>query len=136
MSGRKNNLQTFKIINNGDMSAASITGTVTCIQWLDDIGLQFNWAGAPVGTIAIQVSADYAQDNMSPPNVTNAGNWINLTLTYWNGSAFVTDTSIPTSVGSPVYVDLALLSAPWIRVQYTKTSGSGTLQAYITAKMV
>lgn len=136
MSGRKNNLLNYNTITAGDMSQASLTSTVTNIQFLDDIGCQFSWTGSPVGTIAIQVSADYAQDGMSPPNVTNAGHWIPLTFTYWNGSAFVTDTSIPTSVGSPVYIDLAFLSAPWIRAVYTKTSGSGTLTASITAKEI
>lgn len=134
MSGRKSNLQKFQCITSGDMSQASITSTITSIEFLDDIGYQFNWTSSPVGTIAIQVSIDHAQDAQG--NVTVAGNWTPLTFTYWNGAAFVTATSIPTSVGSPVYIDLALLSAPWIRAVYTKGSGSGTLNAFITGKMV
>lgn len=118
------------------MSTASLTSTVTNIQYLDDIGYQFNWTGSPVGNFQLQVSADYAQDGMSPPNVTNAGNWVPLTFTYWDGSMFVTGTSIPTTVGSPIYIDLALLSAPWIRAVYTKVSGSGTLDAFVTAKQI
>ena len=114
------------------MSLSSIASSITDIQWLDDVGLQFVWTGSPTGTFAIQVSADYNNNNPSAPT----GNWVPLTLTYWNGSSFVTATSIPTSAGSPIYVDLALLSAPFIRVVYTKGSGSGTLTATITAKMV
>lgn len=136
MADKKNQLLKYQNITNGDMSLSSITSTITNISFLDDIGVQFNFSGAPVGTLAIQVSADHAQDYSSPPNVTVAGNWVNLVFTYWNGTAFVTDTSIPTSVGSPVYIDLALLSSPWIRAVYTKTSGSGTLQAFITGKAV
>lgn len=134
MSGRKNSLPSYKTINGGDMSAASLTSTVTNIQFLDDIGYQFSWTGSPVGTLAIQVSADYAADLNG--NVTNAGHWAPMVFTYWNGAAFVTDTSIPTSVGSPIYLDLSLLSAPYIRAVYTKTSGTGTLTAYVTAKML
>jgi hypothetical protein len=96
--------------------------------------MQFNFTGAPVGTISVQVSIDYAQDQNN--NVTNPGNWTPLTLTYWNGSTFVTATSVPTSVGSPIYLDLALLSAPWVRAVYTASSGSGTLNSFISAKEI
>lgn len=136
MSGRKLNLLKYQSIKDGDMSQASLTSKVTNIQFLDDVGYQLNWSGAPVGNIQIQVSADYAEDYSSPPNVTNPGNWVTLVLTYWNGSVFVTNTSIPTSVGSPIYLDMSFLSAPWIRIVYTKISGSGTLEAFITAKQL
>lgn len=130
---RKNTLQSYKTINAGDMSTASLTSTVTSIQYLDDIGVQFTWSGSPVGTFAVQVSADFVRDDTNG-QVMNTGHWVPIVLSYWNGTVFVTDTSLPTSVGSPIYVDLALLSAPWIRVVYTKTSGTGTLTAVITGK--
>lgn len=138
MSDKKNNLLKYQSITNGDMSQASITSAVTNISFLDDVGVQFNWSGAPVGTFQIQISADHAQDYSSPPNVTVPGNWVPLTFTYWDAgtSTFITGTTIPTSVGSPIYLDLALLSSPWIRAVYTKVSGTGTLQAFITAKAV
>lgn len=136
MSGRKNVLLPFHNIVAGDMSTASITSTVTEIKYLDDIGIQLTWTGSPVGNFEIQISADYQQDTNNPPNVLRTGHWVPLVLTYWNGSAFVTGTDIPTSLGSPVYFDLALLSAPYIRVVYTKTSGTGTLDGYITAKVI
>ena len=122
MSSRKNFLH-YPIITNGDMSAASITSAITNIQRLDNIGIQLNWTGAPVGTFAVQVSADYAQDIEG--NVTNAGNWTPLALT----------PSPITALGSPIYIDIAQISAPWIRAVYTKTSGTGTLQTTIVGKM-
>lgn len=134
MSGRKSNLLNYQTISSGDMSAASLTSSVTNIQFLDDIGVQFNFSGSPVGSFAVQVSADYAQDTFG--NVTNPGNWAPLTFSYFNGATTITATSIPTSAGSPIYIDMALLSAPWIRAVYTKVSGTGTLDAYITAKVV
>lgn len=134
MSGRKSNLRLFKNIDAGDMSQASVTSTVSNIQMLDNIGLQLSWTSSPVGTFAVQVSADHAQDTEG--NVTTAGQWTPITLTYLLSGAITQDTSIPTSVGSPIYLDLNQLSAPWIRIVYTRTSGSGTLSGYITAKMV
>lgn len=107
------------------MSAASVTSAVTNIQFLDNIGYQFNFTGTPTGTFVIQVSADYAQDNQG--NVTNVGNWIPISFT-----------SPPVASGSPgtIYIDLNELSAPWIQAVYTKTSGTGTLNAYVTGKML
>lgn len=131
---RKNNLRLYQSITNGNMASASLTSAVTNIQWLDNIGIQLNFTGSPVGDFAVQVSADYAQDDNG--NVTNPGNWVPLTLTYLVGSTFVSAQSVPTSVGSPIYLDLNELSCPWIRVVYTKTSGTGTLNAFITAKMI
>lgn len=134
MSGRKNNLRQFQSIVNGAMGATTVTSPVTCLQWLDNIGIQLNFTGSPVGTFAVEVSADYAQD----PNgqVQNAGQWISIPLTYLVTGTPVTATTVPTSVGSPIYLDLNQLSAPWIRLQYVGASGSGTLNAFLTAKML
>ncbi len=135
MSTGKRVLLPFHCIAAGDMSTAAITGTVSELKYLDDVGIQLNWTGSPVGTFQIQISADYLQDTNNPPNVLRVGHWVPITLTYWDGvSAFVTTTDIPTSLGSPIYLDMALLSAPYIRIVYTKISGTGTLDAYITAK--
>lgn len=125
MSGRKNRLVKFKTISSGDMSQATVTSSVTNIQGLDNIGIQLNFTGSPVGTFSIQVSMDYAQDNYG--NVTDAGNWVGLTLS-----------PNPAAEGSAnqIYIDLNQLSSPWIRVKYTKTSGTGTLNAFIAGKMV
>ncbi len=133
MAGTKNTILSFPSIASASM-ATSITGAVTSIQYLDDVGVQFSWSGSPVGTFSVEISADYARDING--NVTNQGNWVPIVFSYWNGSILVTGTSVPTSVGSPVYFDLALLSAPWIRPVYTSASGTGTLTAVITAKEV
>lgn len=131
---RKNNPVQFPNIVNGDMSHASIISSVTSIRFLDNVGIQLNFSGSPVGEFAVQVSADHMQDDFG--NVTVPGNWVPLIFTYWNGTLFVTGNNIPTTVGSPIYLDLNQLSAPWIRVVYTKTSGSGTLNGVIVMKSV
>lgn len=126
MSGRKSNLESFHNIVAGDMSQATITSIVTNIEQLDNIGFQLNWSGtSPVGTIAIQVSLDYAQDYLG--NVTNTGTWATIGIT--------PTPSVSGNTGS-AYIDVNQLSAPWIRAVYTKTSGVGTLQGWITGKMV
>lgn len=142
MSSRKSNLLKFQVVGgsasgavSGSM-AADVTSIVTSLAYLDNVGIQLNWTGSPVGIFQIQISADHAQDAQG--NVTVAGNWCPITLTYYDagGATFVTTTDIPVTVGSPIYLDLTQLSAPWIRVFYDRTSGTGALEAFITAKQL
>ncbi len=109
------------------MASASITSAVTNVEGLDNIGIQFNWSGAsPVGTFTVEVSIDYAQDYLG--NVTNAGTWNTLAI---SPAVAATGTS-PDSA----FIALNQLPAPWVRVKYTRTSGTGTLQSFISGKML
>lgn len=129
MSDRHNQIRKCQNFTNAVMSGTStVTSLTTSIQFLDDIGLEWVWSGSPVGNFQVLISADY------DPNENIAGNWVPLLFTYWNGASFVTSYNLPTSLGSPYYIDLALLSAPYIQVTYTNTSGSGTLNGFLTAK--
>lgn len=126
MSGRKNALPKFKIVSAGDQSQATVTSSVTNIEFLDNIGIQVNiTSGTASGTFDVQVSADYFAVN---GNVTSTGNWVSLGTNY---RATVTS-------GSPanIYFDLNQLSAPWVRLLWTKTSGTGTFDAFIAGKMI
>jgi hypothetical protein len=125
MSARKNVLASYPIVSNGDMSLTSITSKVTNIQFLDNIGVQLDFTGSPIGTFVVQVSADYATDYLG--NVTNAGHWINVNLP---------QSPVASGSAGDIYIDLNQLSAPYLRVVYTKGSGTGTLNAVVTAKMI
>lgn len=124
MSGRKNNLLKFQTVINGSM-AGSLTSAVTNIEFLDNIGIQAIWSSGstPVGTLQVEISIDYAQDTFG--NVTNPGTWTSLTTT----------ASVSGNTGN-VYFDINQISSPWIRLTYVRASGSGTLNAYVTGKMI
>lgn len=124
MSGRKNSLVKYLNIVNGDMSG-DLTSSVTNIEFIDNVGLQLNFSGSPVGIFSVQVSIDYTQDSQGV--VSNAGNWISIPLN-----------PIPAATGSAnnIYIDLNQLSAPWVRVFYDFTSGTGTLNSLICGKML
>jgi hypothetical protein len=135
MSGRKNYLKQYTTISAGSMTGtAVITSAITDITTMDNIGYQFDWTSAPVGNFQVQVSSNHAQDAQG--NVTVTGTWVPVVFNYWNGTTLLTATSIPTSVGTPIYLDCTQLSAPWIRCIYTNTSGTGTLTAVISGKMI
>lgn len=123
---RKSNLANFKITSAGDQSQATVTSTITNIEFLDNVGIQVNiLTGTASGTFDVQISADHKEYN---GNVSVTGTFISL------GSAYqVTVTS-----GSPsnIYFDLTQLSAPFVRLLWTKTSGTGTYDAIIVAKQV
>lgn len=117
-------LPAFKLLSAGSM-AGNLTSTPLDIKNLDDIGIQLNFAGSPTGTFQVQVSADYQASDAG--NVTNAGNWINLTLS-----------PAPVASGSAgnVYIDIATISSPWLRVAYTQSGGTGSLDVWATGKAI
>lgn len=119
-----NLLLPVSVVKNGSM-AGSITSAVLEIKEQDNVGIQMVWIGAPVGSFDVQVSMDYFRDING--NVTNPGNWTSIPL-------------LPTvaASGSPdnAYVDLNQLSAPYIRLVYTRVSGAGTLNVLMDGKGV
>lgn len=102
-----------------------VTSSVTNIQFLDNIAYQVNFTGTPVGTFSVEVSVDHAQDSQG--NVTVTGTWNALTLS---------PTPAASGAAGSAYIDLNQLSAAYVRIKYTRTSGTGTLNGYITGKML
>lgn len=114
----------FSVITNVSM-AASITSTPTIIQKLSMIGYDISWTGStPVGTMSVQVSNTYSEN--ADGSVKNTGNWTTLTL------------SAPTAVSGNTgngFIDVDATGAYAIRLVYTRASGTGTMNATITAKV-
>ncbi len=123
-------LRPHPVIVNGDMSATSITSEVTLLQSLSKPSYEFSWTGStPVGTITVQVSNSYSAQGST---VLNAGNWTTIPVQMADGS-IVTSIPVTGNTGSGI---IDLITAVYaIRVVYTKTSGTGTLQAIISGKI-
>lgn len=122
--GQNNLLRKVHIIENGDMSG-DITSEAVHIGFLTNLGIQFVWTGTAVGSFEVQVSLDYEQDIKG--NVTNTGTWIPLELI-----------PAPVAVGSAddIFIDITQLGSPWIKLKYSASSGSGTLQGYVAGKQI
>lgn len=120
MGAYKNVLQSLHLVSDGSL-AGDLTSSAVNIAFLDNIGLQFIWTGTPTGTFGVQVSID--------------GVWNG---TVWTGTNWTTYTlgSAPAPSGSPssAYVDLNQVSAPALRVTYTRSGGSGTAQVWVSGK--
>ncbi len=119
------------VITNGNMASASLTSAVTIIQKLSMISYGVSWTGStPIGTLQVQVSNDYKQDASGVVSV--AGTWNTMTLNY-QGMA-VTSIPVTGNTGS-AFIDIEETAGYAIRLVYTKTSGTGTLQATVNGKV-
>lgn len=104
-----------------DLGSASVNSNVSNVLNQDNIGIVTTWTGtSPVGTLNIQVSNDYNPDNGN-------GNWVTLDF----GSAI----AISGNTGS-LNITINQLPYTYLRAQYSKVSGTGTLNCSITTKQV
>ncbi len=114
-----------QVITDGSMTGTAVlTSLVTVIQNLTQIGYSVSWTGTAVGTFSVEVSNDYSI--YANGAVRNAGTWTAVTLTGTPTAAGVAGTG---------YISLTDIPAYAIRLKYTNTSSTGTLQAYINAKV-
>lgn len=119
----KNFLPVIQVITAGDMSA-NVTGPATNISYLDNVAMQLNFTGTPTGTFSVEGSLDHKEYN---GQIVSAGNFIPLSLA---------TTPVASGAAGQILLDLNQLSFPYIRIVYTRTSGAGSLDAYISAKAV
>lgn len=116
-------LKPFSVITNGSM-AASITSAVTIKNQIPGINYSVVWTGSPTGTFGVEASSDYSEN--PDGSVKNAGTWNSLPLT---GSV-----SASGSAGNGMLEFTTYAYA--IRLVYTRTSGSGTLNAIVTGEVL
>lgn len=117
-------LAPFQVITDGNMSSASITSEVTIVQKLTMISYDISWSGSsPIGLIVVQLSNTYSIN--ADGSVRSAGNWTNLPLTLSNVTG-------NTGVG---FIEVPDDCAYAMRLLYTRTSGSGTMQAFVNGKV-
>lgn len=125
-SSSKGVLLPFAVISGGNM-AGNITSAPTNTQYLDNVVYVLSWpaTGSPNGTFAVQVSEDYTVS--STGTVTNSGTWVPITLSATITAASVADNAL---------IDLNQLPSSWVRIVYTRSSGTGTLTGYVSGKAV
>lgn len=119
-------LKPYRILAAADMSV-DIVGPITAIQMTDNIAYQFIFTGAPVGTFNIQVSLDYEPGRSPNSEPANAGHWDNLTIT---------PAMVAAGTDGSIFADLNQLGSAYIRATYTATSGTGSLDIWVTGKSV
>lgn len=119
--GSKKVIKSFQMISAASM-AATVTSSIVNTEFLDNIGLYIKWASSDaVGVITVESSINYDAGLAT-------GDWFSLT--------FNPPLAQPASNNGSYGINLNELPYPWLKVVYTRTSGSGTLNAYLSAKEV
>lgn len=114
----------YLIIDSGDMSG-NLTSKVTVIQNLSMLSYDVSWTGtSPVGVMSVQFSNTYSQNGDG--TVRNAGNWTTITLN--------TPATVSGNTGNGM-IDIDATGAFAMRLVYTRTSGTGTMNATVNGKV-
>lgn len=116
-------LKTYSVITNSAMGATVTSLPTNIVGNKVMICYTIQWTGTPTGTFSVQNSGDY---QVAPDGTTvlNAGTWNTYTLS--------TTTSTGGAAGNGTIE--VVTGAPWIRLVYTFSSGTGTLNAQVTGK--
>jgi hypothetical protein len=96
---------------------ASFTTDSVKMAWEDNFGIQMVWTGTPTGVIEVQVSMD--PDNLG-----------------WETIPFNPSLTQPAGAAGTNWAEVNQTTAAYVRLKYTRTSGTGTFNAKISAKSV
>src|SRR5215217_3345251 len=120
---RKLGVTSFKLVTN-DMSA-SFFSVPSNVDQVDNIGFYVKWTSSDaVGTISVQGSINAEVVN----GVARSGDWEDLT--------FDPLLSQPNSNDDNYLININQFPYPWIRIAYTRTSGTGLLEIWECTKSV
>lgn len=112
-----------QILTNGNMTGtATINSEIIDCNQVWAYSIQAVYSGTPSGTIKLQASADIVNlgADGSQPTISN---WTDL-----SGTVALSGTA-----GSSMFTN-ANFGYRWVRLSYTNSSGTGTLNAVINAK--
>jgi hypothetical protein len=116
---RKNVLQPYKLIVNGNMGATNHSAPVK-VLYTDNIGIEVAFTGTPSGVFTIEGAVIEEQD---------------IALATWVDFG-ITPTMTASGSASSFLISLNEVPYSHIRITYTRTSGTGSLNVTITAKSV
>lgn len=101
--------------------AASFNSPAVNVTQADVVALQLNYTGtAPTGALAVQGSLDGVNYAAIPVQV---------------GTSVVTSVALPAAT-SPIYIDVVNSGAAYIRISYVFTSGTGSMDAWISYRRI
>lgn len=113
---------------NAQPMATSIIGPPTNINGLPGISYDISWTGTPAGTFQIQISNTYQPTGNG--SQTSVGTWITIPSTLFNGTY-----PFPAGSSGNGFIDVVGTEAAWVRLQYTASTGSGSLTVVPAAKV-
>lgn len=121
---RKSSIKRTKIVSAGSL-AANLQSPATEISFLDNVFYQCNITGATAaGTLKVQTSNDY-QEIEPTRDIVNPGTWVDLP-------------GMSATIAGPDTVDFDInqIGSCAIRIAFVQTSGTGSIDIYVSGKMV
>lgn len=128
MSSRPN-LRPFPVILNQSM-ATSVNSEPSALTLVSYVSYTVTWSGSPVGILQVEACNDVGVD----PNgayIANTGTWVPI---YMNVNGTSSNSIVVNGAGN-AFIDIDGIAAAYIRLSYTATSGSGTLNAIVAGKV-
>lgn len=123
---RKNVLAPTTALASAQSLGASFNTNATIIDYMDNCSYQINATTSDaVGTFKVQASLDYEAGNSL--NNARTGNWVDLTLS---------GTPSLSSANDNIIINLNQVPFRAIRLVYTRTSGTGTVDIYVMNKSI
>jgi hypothetical protein len=99
----------------GASLGANYFGHTVNVQYLDNIYFALNFSGNPVGTFAVQGSGD------------GGLTWQNIRLL---------TSPVASGVADTIGIEINQAPMPLLRVAYTRISGTGSIDIWVTAKAI
>ena len=119
-------LKPYQILKNQDMTTSFVSNP-TSIQITDNTAYELVWSGTPAGIFNVQVSLDYAPGTGPNSLPINPGNWTNITLS---------TPVVASGTSNYAFIEISQSSSAYIRISYTATSGTGTVNGYVSGKSI
>lgn len=117
------------LLVNGNM-ASSINSNGVYLDQLATYAIQAVWTGSPIGSLKLQISCDAVPPLFSP---TGSSTVTNAAANVVNWSDYTGSTVAVSGAGNWAWkVDIS--GEFWVRLVYTESSGSGTLNVNFTGK--
>lgn len=110
MSSTKKVIEPYHFLINQSTGASFSTGAVDC-RYMDRICFELIWTGTATGSIIPETSLD-------------ATNWVALDM----------DTIVLAGVADSGIFDITVTSIPYVRLAFTRTGGTGTINGWRSAK--
>lgn len=114
-------LAPFSVLSAESMGA-SFSSEPTFIPNISAVSYEASWSGStPIGTLAVEVSNSVTTN--ADGSIRNAGNWTVLTSTAVSGNT-----------GS-IFFDVTITAGLATRLTYTRSSGTGSMDAIVNGKV-
>lgn len=129
MGSTKNVLRQYRALTNASM-ATDLASPTTDISWLDNVSVHIKIGAGATGEFFIQGSNVYDDTTRGP----TTSDWV--TIGPWLDAAGDVITLTTSGSAGSYLCNGAMFAFQFLRVIYTRTSGSGTVNVWICGKEV